>query len=96
MQRDGGPERRISEAELVFPATAGILVGLKLVGFCLWSSPEGENYVTLPSRAFGASQDRRYFDYLRPADAGNGSAKALKAAIIAAYKAQAVSAEPTA
>ncbi|HXB57209.1 MAG TPA: hypothetical protein VN461_20765 [Vicinamibacteria bacterium] len=59
VQREGGPERLVSEAELVFPATAGILAGLKLVGFSLWKSPEGEIYVTFPSRAFGAGSDRR-------------------------------------
>ncbi len=97
VQRDGGPERLVSEAELVFPATAGILAGLKLVSFSLWKSPEGEIYVTFPSRASGAGSDqRRYFDYRRPADAGNGSAKALKDAIIAAYKAQDRSVEPVA
>ncbi len=53
VQREDGPERLVCEAELVFPATAGILAGLKLVGFSLWRSPEGEIYVTFPSRAFG-------------------------------------------
>jgi hypothetical protein len=97
VHREGGPERLAAEAELVFPATAGILAGLKLVGFSLWKSPEGEIYVTFPSRAFGAGTDqRRYFDYLRPADAGNGSAKALKDAIVAAYKAQDRPVEPVA
>jgi hypothetical protein len=50
--------------------------------------------VTFPSRAFGAGQERRFFDYLRPVD-GGAAAKALKEAIIAAYKAQAASGEPT-
>jgi hypothetical protein len=59
VQREGGPERLVSEAELVFPARAGILAGLKLVGFSLWKSPEGEIYVTFPSRAFGAGSERR-------------------------------------
>ncbi len=96
VQREG-PERLVCEAELVFPATAGILAGLKLVGFSLWKSPEGEIYVTFPSRAFGVGSDqRRYFDYLRPANAGNRSAKALKEAIVAAYKAQAAPTGPTA
>lgn len=65
VQREG-PERLVSEAESVFPATAAILAGQKLVGFSMWKSPEGEIYVTFPSRAFGADNDqRRYFDYLR-------------------------------
>jgi hypothetical protein len=34
VKREDGPERLVCEAELVFPATAGILAGLKLVGLC--------------------------------------------------------------
>jgi hypothetical protein len=34
---------------------------------------------------------RRYFDFVRPIESGNGAAKALKDAIVAAYKAQAAS-----
>ena len=95
VSRESGPERLVSEVELVFPST-GILAGLKLVGFSLWRSPEGEIYVTFPSRAFGAGQERRFFDYLRPVNGGGAAAKALKEAIVAAYKAQAASSEPTA
>ena len=94
VSRQDGPERLVCEVELVFPQ-AGILAGLKLVGFSLWRSPEGEIYVTFPSRAFGAGQERRFFDYLRPVNGGSAAAKALKEAIIAAYKAQAASGEPT-
>ena len=67
--------------------------GLKLVGFSLWRSAEGEIYVTFPSRAFGAGQERRYFDYLRAVDAGAAATKALREAIVAAYRPQG---EPTA
>jgi len=92
VSREDGPERLVSEAELVFSST-GILAGLKLVGFSLWKSPEGEIYVTFPSRAFGAGQERRFFDYLRPVNGGGAAAKALKEAIIAAYNA--ASGQPT-
>ena len=34
VKREDGPERLVCEAELVFPATAGILAGLRLVGLC--------------------------------------------------------------
>jgi hypothetical protein len=61
----------------VFPQAAGVLAGLKLVGFSLWRSPEGETYVTFPSRAFGAGQERRFFDYLRSANGGAAAAKPL-------------------
>ena len=93
-QREYAPERLVCEAELVFSATAGLLAGLKLVGFSLWKSPEGETYVTFPSRVFGEGEERRYFDFLRPANGGSAATKALKDAILTAYKAQAPS-EPT-
>ncbi len=95
VSRESGPERLVCEVELVFPST-GILAGLKLVGFSLWRSPEGEIYVTLPSRAFGAGSERRFFDYLRSVEGNAAAAKALKEAIIAAYKAQAASGDPKA
>ncbi len=65
VERESGPERLVCEAEVVFEAEAGPLAGMKLVGFSLWRSPEGEVYVTFPSRAFGAGNERRFFDYLR-------------------------------
>jgi len=64
------------------------------VGFSLWRRPEGEIYVTFPSRAFGTGNERRFFDYLRPANGGGAAAKLLKEAIVAAYKAQATSGDP--
>jgi len=45
------------QAELVFGS--GLLAGMKLVGFSLWKSPEGELYVTFPSRAFGTASEQR-------------------------------------
>jgi hypothetical protein len=84
--REGGPERLVTEAELVF--NSGLLTGLKLVGFSLWKSPEGEVYVTFPSRAFGAGSERRFFDYLRSVDGEAAPAKGLKQAIVDAYKSQ--------
>ena len=50
--------------------------------------------MTFPSRAFGAGQERRFFDYLRPANSGAAAATTLKEAIVAAYKAQHASGEP--
>jgi hypothetical protein len=75
IERENGPERLVCEAEVIFGDECGPLEGTKLVGFCLWRSVEGEVYVTFPSRAFGAGQERRYFDYLR---AVNGTAEAVK------------------
>jgi hypothetical protein len=86
VQRESAPERLVCEAELVF--NSGSLAGMKLVGFSLWKSPEGEVYVTFPSRAFGAGSERRFFDYLRSVDGEAAPVKALKAAILDAYQNQ--------
>lgn len=72
--RENGPERLVTEAELVFDE--GPVSGLKLVGFCLWKAMDGEVYVTFPSRAIGTGSERRFFDFLRSA---NGSADAVRA-----------------
>ncbi len=80
-----GPERLVTEAEVHFEE--GPLAGAKLVGFCLWRSPEGEVYVTFPSRAFGAgSEGRRYFDYLRAIDGSAETVKRVKAWILEEYR----------
>ncbi len=86
VKRDNGPERLVSEAELVF--NTGLLAGMKLVGFSVWQSPEGELYVTFPSRAFGSGSERRFFDFLRSVEGDAAPVKALKQAIVDAYKGQ--------
>jgi hypothetical protein len=88
--RENGPERLVTEAEIHFEE--GPLAGTKLVGFCLWQSPDGELYVTFPSRAFGAGAERRYFDYLRSVDGSAETVKRVKVWILDAYKATAASA----
>ena len=82
--RENGPERLVTEAEVHFEE--GPLAGARLVGFCLWKSPEGEVYVTFPSRAFGAGNERRYFDYLRSAEGSPGEVKRVKTWILEEYK----------
>ena len=47
-----GPERLVCDAEVLFDEDP--LAGMKLVGFSLWRSTDGDVYVTFPSRAFGA------------------------------------------
>ena len=81
--RENGPERLVTEAEVHFEE--GPLAGAKLVGFCLWKSPEGEVYVTFPSRAFGAGRERR-FDYLRSVDGTLDVVKRVKAWILDEYR----------
>lgn len=85
--RESAPERVVCEAELLFESEAGPLAGMKLVGFSLWRSPEGEVYVTFPSRAFGSGSDRRFFDYLRSAEGNGADAKRVKAWILDEFRA---------
>ncbi len=86
IQRENGPERLECEAEIVFEGE-GPLSGMKLVGFSLWKGPEGDVFVTFPSRAFGAGTDRRYFDYLRPAEGSAAESKRVKAWILEEFHA---------
>ena len=87
VQRENVPERLVCEAELIFDENLGPLAGMKLVGFSLWRSPEGEVYVTFPSRAFGAGNERRYFDYLRSSEGSAGEVKRVKAWILDEFRA---------
>jgi hypothetical protein len=68
VQRFNGPERLVCEADLVFDT--GPLAGTKLVGFSVWRSPDGEAYVTFPSRTVGVGCERRYFEYLQSSEGG--------------------------
>lgn len=86
VEREGGPERLACEAEVVFGEECGPLAGMKLVGFSLWKSPEGEVYVTFPSRAFGQGGERRFFDYLRSVEGTPAAGKAVKAWILAEFQ----------
>ena len=87
VNKAGGPERLVCEAELVFGEN-GPLAGLKLVGFCLWRGAEGEVYVTFPARAFGAGSERRFCDLLRASDGDSAAVKHLKAWIVAEHQRQ--------
>ena len=86
VQRENGPERLVCEAEIVFDE-AGPLAGMKLVGFSLWRGPDGEVYVTFPSRAFGAGSERRFFDFLRSADGTAAEARRVKTWILEEHRA---------
>jgi len=87
VERENAPERLVCEAEIVFEAEAGALAGMKLVGFSLWRSPEGEVYVTFPSRPYGGGNERRFFEYLRSVDGQIAEARRVKAWIVEQFKA---------
>lgn len=94
VKRENGPERLVCEAEVYF-GEDGPLKSMKLVGFSVWRGPDGEVYVTFPSRAFGSGGERKFFDYIRPVDGANGpAAKAVKAWIKDQYEAWAQDAAP--
>ena len=59
---------------------------MKLVGFSLWRTADGDVYVTFPSRAFGVGNERQYFDYLRSAEAASGEVKRVKDWILDEYR----------
>jgi hypothetical protein len=84
VEREHAPERLVCEAEIVFEEAQ--LAGMKLVGFSLWRSPEGEVYVTFPSRSFGAGSDRRFFDYLRSVEGAGSDIKRVKAWILDEFR----------
>ena len=86
VQRENAPDRLVCEAELLFDESPGPLAGMKLVGFSLWRSPEGEVYVTFPSRAFGAGNERRYFEYLRSSESSPGEVKRVKSWILDEFR----------
>ena len=84
VEKDNGPERLVCEAEILFDE--GPLAGMKLVGFSLWRSAEGDVYVTFPSRAFGAGTERKFFDYLRSIEAGAAGGRKVKDWILEEFR----------
>jgi hypothetical protein len=87
VDKQNGPDRLVCDAEIVFEAQDGPLAGMKLVGFALWRSAEGEVYVTFPSRAFGTMAERKYFDYLRSNEGTSAETRRVKEWIVQEYHA---------
>jgi hypothetical protein len=86
VEKQNGPERLVCDAEVVFDQEDP-LVGMKLVGFTLWRSTDGDIYVTFPSRAFGAGNERKFFDYLRSTEGQSADVKRVKDWILGEYRA---------
>jgi hypothetical protein len=57
------PSGKLANAELHF--SGGELDGLKLIGFAVWSRPDGKRHVTFPARQFTVEGERRSFSLLR-------------------------------
>lgn len=84
IKRDGGPEKLVCEAEIVFGK--GEFLGMKLVGFALWRGSDEAVYVTFPARAFGYDAERRYFDLLRSVEGDGATVRRVKEWILAEYR----------
>ena len=83
--KENGPERLVCDAQVLFDEP-GPLYGTKLVGFSLWRSVDGDVYVTFPSRAFGAGNERKYFDYLRSIDGASDAVRNVKDWILVEFR----------
>jgi hypothetical protein len=86
VSRENGPERLVCEAEVVFDEPSPH-EGMNRLGFSLWRGPDGEVFVTLPSRSFGVGNDRRYFDLLRSVDGQAADGKRVKGWVLEEYQA---------
>ena len=80
-----GPERLVCEAELLFDEGTP-LAGMKLVGFSIWRTAEGELYVTFPSRAFGLATERRFFDFVRSIEGNAADGRRVRDWLLEEYR----------
>ena len=83
----GAPAGKLADVELHF--IAGVLEGLKLLGFTVWEG-RGDNgpSVSLPSRHYVVNGERRSFTLLRPS--GDAPAQdTLRNTVLAAFADQA-------
>ena len=85
VEKANGPERLVCDAEILFEEEP--LFGMKLVGFSLWRTADGEVSVTFPSRAFGTGTERKFFEYLRSAEGLSADVKRVKDWILGEYRA---------
>ena len=80
----GSPAGKLAEAEVIFENEAGLLSGLKLIGFSIWERRDGGRNVTFPARSYSVNGERRSFALLRPI--GEVSAQEpIRSAILEAY-----------
>ena len=79
------PPGKLADAEVVFEADAGLLTGLKLIGFAIWERRAGGRNVTFPARQYSVNGERRSFALLRPANGEANAQEAIRDAILEAY-----------
>jgi hypothetical protein len=79
----GAEPRKVADAEIAFTAVAGLLAGVKIVGFGIYEKGDGFN-VTMPARKYNLNGQSYAFALVRPAKDADGVDR-LKAAIVTAY-----------
>jgi hypothetical protein len=79
------PPGKLADAEVVFEADAGLLNGLKLIGFAIWERRAGGRNVTFPARQYSVNGERRSFALLRPVNGDANAQEAIRDAILEAY-----------
>ena len=90
----GKPAGKLADAELHF--TAGVVAGLKLVGFAVWNGRNGGRAVTVPARRYSADGRHRTFTLLRDVS-GYDASQAVRHLIFRTYhEAEAREAQPPA
>jgi hypothetical protein len=62
----GAPAGKLADAEIHFGPDAGLLAGLRLVGFAVWERRGGARNVVMPARQYTINGERRSFALLRP------------------------------
>lgn len=81
------PVGKLADAEVHF--TSGVLAGLKLVGFGVWTRRDGPGcHVTFPARQFTVHGERRSFALLRAVHDLTAQQQ-LRDSVLRAYDAQA-------
>jgi hypothetical protein len=82
----GNPPGKLADAEVIFEPEAGLLSGLKLIGFSVWERRTGGGRnVTFPARQYSVNGERRSFALLRPATGELSAQEAIRNAILEAY-----------
>ena len=81
----GSPQGKLADAEMIFEAGSGPLVGLRLIGFSVWERRDGGRNVTFPARQYSVNGERRSFALLRPTDGDAGAQDAIRQCILDAY-----------
>lgn len=79
------PPGKLADAEIHFGPEAGILAGLKLIGFSIWERRTGGGRnVTFPARTYAVNGERRTFALVRPIMDVN-SQNTLRDAVLEAF-----------